>query len=276
MSDAKANDQLPAQRSQRNSGKLLPATASYALRVGWTIKSSEISYQSDTADLPVISVSEPSPVLSTILLLIYPCRIISLTDLDLVLDIIKAHDKYDINTSGLHQLSLHDLLVSDGTLLENPLGAYTVAWRLGMKEAAQNASRYLHTLNLHDKAVKDEFLSWAESGRLDALSALWDLRVRREKQLDGLIDAAHALSTCPLHRLKASQASIRDKARVALSTPHPSCLDLRSFLNLRSLSSGWSCVPCQNYMVTPRSEDALKGDMYLVSSFPQTVDWGPM
>ncbi|KAG9023767.1 hypothetical protein FRB95_012498 [Tulasnella sp. JGI-2019a] len=232
------------------------------------------SRESDTVDLPVISVSEPSSVLSTMLLLIYPCGFFSFPNLDLVVDITKAYDKYNIDTRNL-QLYLHEVLVSDKLLLENALGAYTAAWKLGMEEEARNASRYLHTLNLHGKAVKDGFISWIESGGLDALSALWDLRIRRGEALDKLVDAAYALSACPSHRPSITQASLRNKARAALNTPHPSCLDLRSFLSLRSLSPTGDCDDCKAHFSSGRTEVLLRRDMALISSFPQTIIWKP-
>ncbi|KAG9023766.1 hypothetical protein FRB95_012497 [Tulasnella sp. JGI-2019a] len=114
---------------------------------------------SDTANPQAISVLDSTSILSKMLFLIYPCQIVSFTHLDLVLEMIKVYDKYDMDIRSLHQSSIHDILVSNKTPSENPLGAYAVAWRLDMKEEAQNASRYLHKLNLHDKTVKDCFLS---------------------------------------------------------------------------------------------------------------------
>ncbi|KAG8983953.1 hypothetical protein FRB94_005181 [Tulasnella sp. JGI-2019a] len=226
------------------------------------------SQNSDTADLPVISVSEPSSVLSTMLLLIYPCGFFSFSNLDLVIDIAKAYDKYDLDTQSLRRY-LNEILVSDKMLLGNPLGVYSVAWRLDMKEEAQNASKYLHTLDLNAKAVKEGFFSWAESGGWDAMLALWDLRMRREEALDGPIDVALGAGPCPRQHL--ALATTKAKTRVTLNKPNPSCFELTSFLGIQQLSPG--CRDCTKFFNFPHSEVRIKRDMSFVSSFPQTITW---
>ncbi|KAG8985562.1 hypothetical protein FRB94_012367 [Tulasnella sp. JGI-2019a] len=227
---------------------------------------------SDAVDLPVVSVSEPSSVLSMMLLLIYPCGFFSFPNLDLVVDIFKSYDKYDIGTLSL-RLYLHEILISDGTLSENPLGAYTAAWKLGMKEEAQKASRHLHILDLDGNAVKGNFLSWAESGGWDALSALWNLRVRRAEALDGFISVAQEYSGCPTHRICVSRADLRVRAHAALNTPYPSTFNLRLFLNLQRPTPGWNCSNCITQISHPRTDAEVNQDMSLVGSFPQTILW---
>ncbi|KAG8991617.1 hypothetical protein FRB94_012365 [Tulasnella sp. JGI-2019a] len=226
----------------------------------------------DSTDLPVISVSESSPTLSAILLITYPCRVFSFENLDPVFDTIKAFDKYDIDT-GCLQLSLRGVLVSDKTLSENPLGAYTIAWKLDMKEEAQNASRYLHSLDLNSKAVRQTFLSWTESGGLDAMLALWDLRVRRVEALEGLVDAAYASHMCPVHRPSFHPDPVPAQTRAALKVPNPSCIDLRLFLRLRQKASGRGCGSCSRYPDLPRTEGEAKQEMSMINSFPQTILW---
>ncbi|KAG8993704.1 hypothetical protein FRB94_010446 [Tulasnella sp. JGI-2019a] len=226
---------------------------------------------SDTASLPVISVAESSSILSKMLLLIYPCRFTDFTDLELILEMIKVYDKYDMDTRSLHQSSLHYIFVSNKTLSESPLEAYAIAWRLDMKEEAQNASKYLHLLDLNTKAVKKSFLSWAESGGLDALSALWDLRMKREEALDGLIDAVLGTGACPRQHL--TQTTTRAKARIALNTPNPSCFDIISFLGIGTLAPGSRCGGCNKFYNVPRGEAEIRRDTNLVNSFPQTISW---
>ncbi|KAG8992868.1 hypothetical protein FRB94_011258 [Tulasnella sp. JGI-2019a] len=132
----------------------------------------------ESIELPVISVPETSSTLSLLLPLLYPCRMVTFPNIDAVINVLNAYDKYEMNTRSLH-LQLHELLISQKILSGDPLGAYAVAWRLGMKEEVQIASRFLHTLDLNDRIVSKNIVTW--SGGLEALSALWDLRLRREE-----------------------------------------------------------------------------------------------
>ncbi|KAG8868833.1 hypothetical protein FRB97_001885 [Tulasnella sp. 331] len=233
---------------------------------------------SDSPDLQVIPVSETSTTLYTLLLLLYPATVVQISSYDLVVEVIEAYDKYDINIKSLHPF-LHDTLLSEDGLASNPLGVYAVAWRLGMREEAQKASRYLHSVNLNDTTVKDDLLS--RSGDLEALLELWDLRVRRERALDEIVGAAPLrLVICGGHQHfqhwydqnePKYLALLRTKARDSLAEPYPAWSNVHRFFGISEMPWG-NCGSCmsQHRNLDDRELVKLKG---LVAAFPQAVIW---
>ncbi|KAG9018312.1 hypothetical protein FRB95_004624 [Tulasnella sp. JGI-2019a] len=217
--------------------------------------------------LPTISVSETSTTLSTLLLLLYPATVVRIPNYDLAVEVIKAYDKYDINIDSLHPF-LHDALISEEGLASNPLGVYALAWRLNMQEEAQKASRYLHSVDLNDEAVKQDLVS--QSGDLSALLALWDLRVRRGRALDGIVGAIGFASVlCGghqyIHNLQAEVASLRNSAWESLQAPFPVCSDASQFFRT-------SCGNCIN-MRRSLNDAQLTNLRGLITAFPQTITW---
>lgn len=244
-----------------------------------TADSPEANDASNLPDLPVIPVSETSTTLSTLLLL-YPATVVRIPNYDLAADVIKAYDKYDINVAGLHPF-LHDALLSEEGLTSDPLGVYAVPWRLGMKKEAQKASRYLHFVDLNDAVVKPDLL--ARSGDLEALLALWDLRVRREKALDEIVGAApltfiacrdlQRLTDLWDHTRPGGLASLRAKARESLAAPYPAWSNVHEFFGIPDIVHYWHyCREC-----TRRHQDLGDGELVRLKdrilAFPQVIDW---
>jgi len=233
-------------------------------------------------EIPTIPVSETSSTLTTLFLLLYPARVVTIDSHDLAVEVIKAYDKYDIDIHSLKPY-LHDGLLSAEGLQSDPLGVYAIAWRLCMKEEALNASRYLHNTDLNDESVKRDLI--ARAGDLDALLSLWDLRLRREMALDGLVEAVQLYAfQCGSHRqryeswkpgqLQNYVVQLRKNAREALQIPHPECRDIRIFLKLDDiLLVSAACQDCLTLMTGPRSEQEAQKDMAVIAAFPQTVEW---
>ncbi|KAG8871027.1 hypothetical protein FRB98_001115 [Tulasnella sp. 332] len=236
----------------------------------------------DVPNLPIITVSEASATLSTLLLLLYPAMVAQIPSYDLAVEVIKAYDKYDINLASLRPF-LHDALLSDEGLTSNPLGVYAVAWRLNMREEVQKASRYLHSVDLNDEVVKRDII--ARSGDINAILALWDLRVRRERALDTIIDAVpFTLVVCGDHQnfgiwynqgyqRPSNLAILRTKTRETLAASHPTWSDAYQFFGISDIVAQWG--PCRycisaHQKVSQTSMDDLKG---LIAAFPQTVTW---
>jgi len=260
----------------------------FDLPQGTTVRSGNREASDGTEDIPTIPVSEPSSTLTTLLLLLYPARVVTIDSHDLAVEVIKAYDKYDIDIQSLKPF-LHDGLLSAEGLQSDPLGVYAIAWRLGMKEEALNASRYLHTTNLNDERVKRDLI--ARSGDLNALLSLWDLRVRREMALDGIVQAVQLHTfRCGSHRQRTGQydsfgedvgvddgtqnrvLQLRTKAREALNTPHPECRDIRLFLKIQDILPS-NCGSCVQLMTMVQSEAGAQRGMAVIAGFPQTVEW---
>jgi len=237
----------------------------------------------DVSDLPIIPVSETSTTLSTLLLLLYPATVVQIPNYDLAVEVIKAYDKYDINVASLHPF-LHDALLSEEGLTNDPLGVYAVAWRLSLREEAQKASRYLHSVDLNNEVVKRDIL--ARSGDLNALLALWDLRVRRERALDGIVGAAPlTLITCGNHQQLGhwqgqnpnigpnNLALLRTKAREALTVPYPAWSNAGQFFGMSDIITSWGqCWSC-NTTHQNVNDGLLVGLKDLIAAFPQTITW---
>lgn len=185
-----------------------------------------------------------------------------------MVDVIKAYEKYDIDTVSLRPI-LRDFLLSELKHSKNALGVYAISWRLELKEEAQDASRYLHGLDLMDRGVLESLV--ARSGDFEALSALWDLRLRREKALDVLIDRAQESLTCRAHSRSPVHSALRKMAREALDVPLPAIIDIQLALGLRKCVEGWRCADFSSACGSPRSEAQTKEDIRLLTAFPQTV-----
>jgi len=142
-----------------------------------------------------------------------------------------------------------------------------------MKEAAQNASRHLHGVDLHDRAVKRQLLAW--SGDLESEWALSELRTRREKALDEIIAAAPLSSfACDSHQnirlFKYFLASIWSSALRSLNSPSPACLNMPLFFELYNLPR--SCGLCTHTL--NMCNQAAPSELALaINSFPKTVTW---
>lgn len=133
--------------------------------------------------IPVIDVAESPETLEALLTMIYPIGIPEITDYQSAAALVTACDKYDMDLTrlkfilrGLNIFTSPDVLSKDG------LSMYALAWKLGMEGEAKVASRYTHTINLHDPKVINELLEL--SGGMQAFIALLEMRKRREEALD--------------------------------------------------------------------------------------------
>lgn len=266
--------------------------------------------QGDTplSELPVIEISEAADVLQTLLLLLYPATTPQIRSYELAFALISAYDKYIINVDSLRPF-LFSNLMSDKAFETNALAVYGLAWRMGLREEAMRASRYIHAQNIKKPEVQNDLIS--RTGQVAALVALWDLRQRREVALDAFIEAL-PLDTyrCPNHAglTPNDGTKLRAKARLALTAAHPSCLQVMQALSIQNTltvppavdatkrvdtsSFGRSafvalnspagrgplspCAECKHAM-NFSSSDVVNSRMRMVESavnaFPQTIDW---
>ncbi|KAG8906225.1 hypothetical protein FRC00_012742 [Tulasnella sp. 408] len=125
-----------------------------------------------TSELPTIPVEEDAQTLQTFLTMLYPL------------------DPPVVKSYGLAMklIMSSDMLATPEALRRDPLGVYALAWRLGLEEEAKTASRYTHRIDLRNPAVKQALMT--RSGSVEALLALWDMRLQREEQLDIIANAA--------------------------------------------------------------------------------------
>lgn len=155
-----------------------------------------------------------------------------------------ACDKYLINHQGfaLHFGRILHSFWSRGSEADM-LDAYCLAWRLNMRERAQNSSQYLHALDLARPGLRQEIEKKAHD--VGALLALWDLRYRREVAVDSFIERLPLeLYRCPDHRRLTSEETrrLRRKVRKALDRP---CFSFKSGISKHSGLSGVLETPCK-------------------------------
>ncbi|KAG9041275.1 hypothetical protein FS837_012474 [Tulasnella sp. UAMH 9824] len=141
---------------------------------------------STTSELPTIPVEEDAQTLQTFLTMLYPLDPPVVRSYTVATKLVRACDKYLISPLRLKSC-LRDILATPEALKSDPLGVYALAWRLGLEEEAKTASRYTHRIDLRKPAVKQDLIT--RSGSVEALLALWDMRLRREEQLDRITNA---------------------------------------------------------------------------------------
>ncbi|KAG8895428.1 hypothetical protein FRC01_012368, partial [Tulasnella sp. 417] len=141
-----------------------------------------------TSELPVIPVEEDAQTLETFLTMLYPLDPPVIQSYEVATKLVRACDKYLISPLRL-KACLRDMLATPEALKRDPLGVYALAWRLGLEEEAKTASRYTHRMNLRHPQVKQDLIT--RSGGVEALLALWDMRLQREEQLDRIANAVN-------------------------------------------------------------------------------------
>ncbi|KAG8949860.1 hypothetical protein FRC04_008163 [Tulasnella sp. 424] len=164
----------------------------------------------DEANIPVIPVEEDPETMQALLRLLYPIEPPPIESFFLARKLVTACDKYFVNTAKV-QLHLKGILNNRQSMEEHPLECYTLSWELGMKEEAIAASRYTHSVDLSDNGVAKEIFS--QSGNLEALTKLWDLRFRREKALDDILALAQDNRNMACHKHPRATGSVKNYSR---------------------------------------------------------------
>lgn len=235
--------------------------------------------ESPSSTRPVIPVEEDPATMEALLTMLYPLPSPRISSYDQAAKLVQACDKYFINVSRLDTV-LHKVLRTTAALEADPLGVYALAWRLGMDDEARTASRYTHRLDLNDPKVKSDLIR--RSGSVNALLALWDLRLRRENALDdlaksGLINS-DAGPSCISHRSYQSHScwdingflSFKSSARLALQQPYPVCHDLKQFFGVNVLLPSNSCGGCQQ-AAEGKHNTAVRSVTSALDNYPQTI-----
>lgn len=109
--------------------------------------------QGDDASTPVIPFSEPGPVLSDLLQLIYPGEDPIIDSLDRLSIVLEAALKYDL---GRATHTLRRLLVSREFLEKEPTRVYAIASRYELEEEARIASSYTLRVNVLDCPLSED------------------------------------------------------------------------------------------------------------------------
>ncbi|KAG8908619.1 hypothetical protein FRB99_004907 [Tulasnella sp. 403] len=248
-------------------------------------------------EIPVIDLTESSDTVLAMLQLFYPSTSPQIKSCKLAFDLINAADKYMLELSSLRPF-LSEVFLDVETLKTNPLAVYALAWKLGMKQEAEKASRYLHSTELEGNWNKNYLLSTA--GDANALLALWELRHRRELALDSFLESIPFSSyRCCRHPcLSFNEISkLRAAARQALLPAYPECADIRQFFNLREILTtpidkarylkgntfgpnvrvaSEPCTECRDVLNFP-NPDLTNNRLQIVAksieNFPHTIVW---
>ncbi|KIO28549.1 hypothetical protein M407DRAFT_22288 [Tulasnella calospora MUT 4182] len=152
-----------------------------------------------------------------------------------------------------------------------------LATACGLEEEAIAASRYTHSVNLSDAVVANGVVS--QSGSLEALTGLWDLKFRREQALDEILALAKDETdmACSGH-LSAYGSTIKysvrkDGLRAALTVPSPVYTNAETFLGFQAgvgESEDGSCEACDWKRVCLSAENREEV-MKALLSFPQAI-----
>lgn len=203
----------------------------------------------DEANIPFIPVEEDPETIQALLRLLYPIEPPPINSLSLARKLVTACDKYFVNTAKV-QLHLKGILSDRQSMKENPVACYSLSWKLGMEEEAIAASRYTHSVDLSDNAAAKEIVY--QSGNIEALTKLWDLKFRREKILDEILALAEdnkdmACSKHPTATGSTKKYSARkDTLRAALMVPSPTCSNVETFLGYQAGRGDSSCSACDD------------------------------
>lgn len=157
-----------------------------------------------------------------LLLHLYPATTSSVDNFTLAFGLMDACDKYLIDAKSFfpYLVKIFRCCTKFGASEADVLDAYCLAWRLNMRERAQESSRHLHGLDLTRPSLLHEMDR--KAGDVRAILALWDLRYRRETAMDSFLERLPlALYRCPEHlRLTVEEAGrLRQNARKAFTSP---------------------------------------------------------
>lgn len=212
-----------------------------------TSKEAENSLAENEASLPVIPVQEDAETLQALLQMIYPITPPLIQSMTLAGKLVTTCDKYFIDAAKV-QLYVRGILSHEESLIKEPIACYTIAWKLGMEQEAIVASRHLHSLDVTDRAAAKTIVS--QSGDLEALLALWDLRIRTDKALDALLALAKVNMdmACPTHPWSSGTPDVysrrKDRLRDAMVPSAPSFEDVEQFLGFKAGRGTADCPKC--------------------------------
>ncbi|KAG8915468.1 hypothetical protein FRC01_003648 [Tulasnella sp. 417] len=238
-----------------------------------TLDAAENVKTGDAAPLPVIPVSEDAETIQAMLQMIYPLAPPSIQSITLAHKLATASAKYFIETAKV-QLHVRAILSQSSSLEMDAVGCYTLAWRLGMEQEAVAASRYLHSLDLGSKTAAKRIVT--ESGDLEALLALWDLRVRTDKALDDLLALAPVLAdmACCSHRRSVgtceTHSKRRENLRERMAPPNPVCDNVEAFLEFQAGNGPSDCSECAKKKST-RLDEARTAARVAIKAYPRAI-----
>ncbi|KAG8961413.1 hypothetical protein FRC00_012311 [Tulasnella sp. 408] len=229
------------------------------------------------ASLPVVPVEEDPETIQVLLQMLYPIEPPPISTLSLAKKLATACDKYFVNPIKV-QLHLKKILGDKQSLKEDPLGCYALSWRLGLEEEAIAASRYLHHVDISDGNIAKEIIS--QSGNVEALNRLWDLKFRREQGLDEILALANVDKdmACSKHDKATGTTekylARKEALRRSLMDRNPVCEDAEILLGYKAGRGENGCSNCadrrSNLLVIARMEvtNALR-------NYPQTIQGDP-
>lgn len=135
----------------------------------------------------ILRLSEDPRSLMAMLALVYPLSPPVFDNVDDMHAVVRACEKYSIKTGRLEpSLKIQEFVAKPSNTPEVNLSLYSLAWKLKLKKQAKFASRYLHGVDLNDPRIVTMLIR--ESGSVNALTELWDLRLKRERELNGIVD----------------------------------------------------------------------------------------
>ncbi|KAG8913782.1 hypothetical protein FRC00_001612 [Tulasnella sp. 408] len=225
------------------------------------------------ASLPVVPVEEDPETIQVLLQMLYPIEPPPISTLSLAKKLVTACDKYFVNPIKV-QLHLKKILGDKQSIKEDPLGCYALSWRLGLEEEAIAASRYLHHVDISDGNIAKEILS--QSGNVEALNRLWDLKFRREQGLDEILAMANVDKdmACNSHVQAAGTTgkylARKQALRRSLMVPNPVCEDAETFLGYKGGKGKNDCANCtdrRSFLLDIARMEVTNA----IRSYPQTI-----
>ncbi|KAG8949888.1 hypothetical protein FRC04_008191 [Tulasnella sp. 424] len=149
---------------QYKAHRILLALASPVFRDMWEVGTED-------GNIPVVEVTESNDVVHNLLLHLYPATTPSINNFTLAFGLMDACEKYLIDTKSFFP---HLAKIFRGRTVgaseADALDAYCLAWRLGMRERAQESSRHLYGLDLTRPSLLHE-IDW-KAGDVRAIMAL--------------------------------------------------------------------------------------------------------
>ncbi|KAG8918162.1 hypothetical protein FRC00_012778 [Tulasnella sp. 408] len=237
---------------------------------------------STTSELPTIPVEEDAQTLQTFLTMLYPLDPPVVQSYDVATKLVRACDKYLISPLRLKSC-LRGMLATPEALKRDPLGVYALAWRLGLDEEAKTASRYTHRIDLRNPAVKQDLIT--RSGGVESLLELWDMRLRREEQVDRIANAAQLGGSmgCDGDRYSnhsgnsskgRSFGDCKASAKLSLLEPYPEeacCVEkIESFFGWTAGTGARDCTNCNLKKDLELRQNASRV-LEQLKTYPQTI-----
>lgn len=186
--------------------------------------------EGNSSILEPIPVAEPSAILHSILLILYPSTTTKIKTYDEGFALLAAYDKYDMDIEPLRPV-IREFLRRE-LFVPAYETHYALAWLAGLREETQKAVRQLHQANITSDRLKDDI--YKRTGKDPrAHTALLELRLQRQIGIHGLIEKLpFDLYFCPSHSPTISEVGkLRDLVNTEMNKPAPDAVRL-----LKSLS----------------------------------------